>query len=408
VHHLPGIHDRHPAWSPDGIRLAFTCEAPGWSEVFVADVVDGGIAAAAARQLTDDGADFADLSWSPDGSTLVATRARHGVTDLVTVDTRTGAVTELAHGGTWGSPRWLPDGRVVATHESFAVAPRLCVVEGGAVRVLLAPTPAAVAATAHVVAQHVSYRSIDAREVHGWLYRPARASAEHRCPVVVQPHGGPTSVTGDEWDGVAQYFVDKGYGWFAINFRGSTTYGREYERANHGVWGVDDTGDCLAAHTFLAGLDWVDPTRIAIFGASYGSYLALASVVDDPEHRYACAAAKYGDCDILTSWAQGDLIGRLDLERMMGHPRGARAAYRAGSPVHRIEQLRVPILVAHGELDRRVSPEQSRELVAELRRFAKQYEYVTYPTEGHGLLRTEPFLHFHQRLERFLDWHLMP
>ena len=100
------------------------------------------------------------------------------------------------------------------------------------------------------------------------------------CPAVVVPHGGPTSVTGAEWDGIAQYFVAKGYAWFAPNFRGSTTYGRDYERANHGVWGVADTHDCLAAHDHLAGLDWVDGSRIAIFGASYGSYMALASVVD--------------------------------------------------------------------------------------------------------------------------------
>jgi dipeptidyl aminopeptidase/acylaminoacyl peptidase len=224
---------------------------------------------------------------------------------------------------------------------------------------------------------------------------------------VVQPHGGPTSVSGDEWDGIAQYFVDLGYAWFAINPRGSTTYGRDFERANHGVWGVADTFDCLAAHDHLAGLGWVDASRVAVFGASYGSYMALHSVVDDPRHRFACAVAKYGDCDILTSWAQSDLEGRLDLERMMGHPREHRAAYAAGSPIHRIEQLEVPIFVAHGELDDRVHPQQSEELVAALRRLDKQFEYVTYPTEGHGLLRAEPYLHFHRRLQRFLDWYLM-
>ena len=58
------------------------------------------------------------------------------------------------------------------------------------------------------------------------------------CPAVVYPHGGPTSCYGDEWDGHAQYFVDKGYAWLAINFRGSTGYGREFERLNHGDWGV--------------------------------------------------------------------------------------------------------------------------------------------------------------------------
>jgi dipeptidyl aminopeptidase/acylaminoacyl peptidase len=232
-----------------------------------------------------------------------------------------------------------------------------------------------------------------------------------RCtagPAVVQPHGGPTAVSGDEWDGVAQYFVAKGYAWFAPNFRGSTSYGRDYERADHGTWGVGDTHDCLAAYDHLVSLGWVDPSRVGIFGASYGSYLALASVVDDGEHRYACAITKYGDCDILTSWAQGDLVGRLDLERMMGHPRDHRAEYDAGSPIHRVEHLQVPIFVAHGELDDRVHPNQSKELVDALRRAGKQYEYVTYPTEGHGLLRPEPFLHFHRRLERFLDWYLMP
>ena len=408
AHHEEGMQDRSPAWSPDGAMLAFACEEPGWYEVFIVPAGEG--EGGEARQVTHDGADFADLTWSPDGASLLATRSRRGVTDLVSVDVATGAVTVLAEGGTWSSPRRLPGGGVVAVHEAFATPPRLCVVEAdGAVRVLHAPTPAAVTVAPHAVPAHVSYRSSDGLEVHGWLYRPAPGATDGRpCPVVVYPHGGPTSVTGDEWDGVAQYFVDKGYGWFAVNFRGSTSYGRDFERANHGVWGVADTADCLAAHTFLAGLDWVDPTRVAIFGASYGSYMALLSVVDDPEHRYACAVAKYGDCDILTSWAQGDLVGRLDLERMMGHPRDARGAYRAGSPVHRLEHLAAPLLVAHGERDERVSPAQSKELVAELQRLGKQYEYVTYPTEGHGLLRTEPFVHFHQRLERFLDWYLLP
>ena len=94
-------------------------------------------------------------------------------------------------------------------------------------------------------------------------------------PAVVYPHGGPTDCYADDWDGHAQYFVDKGYAWLAINFRGSTGYGRDFERKNHGVWGVDDTKDCLAAADYLRTLDWVDGERLGIFGASYGSYMAL-------------------------------------------------------------------------------------------------------------------------------------
>lgn len=402
--HRAGWHVRGPVWSPDCTTVAFVGEWPGWFEVFTVPA-EGGEPA----RLTADGADFSSLQWRPDGRSLVAVRSRRGVSDLVEVDAVDGAVRVLAAGGTWSHPRLLADGSVVAAHESFDTPARLCVVRpDGDVRELFAPTPAPVRAAPHVVPEHVSYTSSDGMEVHGWLYRPAGATADQPCPAVVHPHGGPTSVSADEWDGVVQYFVDKGYAWFQPNFRGSTTYGSAYERADHGVWGVDDTHDCLAAHDMLAGLDWVDTTRVAIFGGSYGSYMALTSVVDDPRYRFACAVAKYGDCDILTSWALGDLVGRLDLERMMRHPRDARDAYRAGSPIHRIEQLAVPILVAHGELDERVHPKQSVELVEALRRSGKQYEYVTYPTEGHGFLRPEPWLHFHRRLERFLDWYLMP
>ena len=84
--------------------------------------------------------------------------------------------------------------------------------------------------------------------------------------------------------------------------------------------------------------------------------MALLSVTDDPEYRYRCAVAKYGDCDITTSWAQGDREGVQDLERMMGPPSAAREAYIAGSPYHRLENIRVPLLIAHGERDERVSP----------------------------------------------------
>ena len=403
--HQPGFALRSPVWSPDGSHLAYASEWPGWYEVFVVHATDG----SAPRQLTAADADFADLSFTPDGAAVVGLRARHGVTDLVRIDAADGTVEVLATGGTWSSPRLLPDGGVAAVHESFTTPARLCRVgDDGTVTTLFAPTPASVTTAPHIVPEHVSYLSLDGMAVHGWLYRPVGASPDTPCPAVVQPHGGPTSVTGDEWDGVAQYFLAKGYAWFAINFRGSTTYGRDFERANQGVWGVADTHDCLAAADHLASLGWVDATRLGIFGASYGSYMALHSVVDDPDNRYACAVAKYGDCDILTSWAQGDLVGRLDLERMMGHPRTARAEYTAGSPIHRIEHLDVPVLIAHGELDERVSPRQSIELVEALRREGKQFEYVTYPTEGHGLLRPEPFLHFHRRLERFLDWYLMP
>ncbi|UCC89219.1 MAG: S9 family peptidase, partial [Anaerolineales bacterium] len=161
------------------------------------------------------------------------------------------------------------------------------------------------------------------------------------------------------------------------------------------------------AADYLAGLDWVDSSRLGIYGASYGSYLAVLALARDPLYRYKCGVAKYGDGDILTSWAQGDRAGREDLERQMGHPSANPTGYRAGSPVYDVANIRAPLLIMHGERDARVHPKQSEQLVEALKRADKTFEYVVYEDEAHGFLRKDNVLHFCATLERFLDWYLL-
>jgi dipeptidyl aminopeptidase/acylaminoacyl peptidase len=398
----PRMQDRAPAWSPDGATIAYVSERSGaWALHTVGRDGSG------ERQLTQDGADYGEPAWHPDGERVAVTRGVRNRYALAAVDAATGAVTDIAPGGVWGAPQWTASGALIGTYEDHATPPELRVLDNGATRTVLAPAPLAVRSAPHVAPQDVTFTSRDGLEIPGFLFRPRTATPDRPAPAIVYPHGGPTDAYMDLWDGQAQYFLDKGYAWLAVNFRGSTGYGREFERGNHDVWGVKDTWDCLAAADHLRTLDWVDGERLGIFGASYGSYMALLAITDDPEHRFRCAVAKYGDCDILTSWAQGDRGGVQDLERMMGHPATARAAYRAGSPIHRVANIEAPLLIAHGERDERVSPKQSEELVAGLRRAGKTFEYVTYPTEAHGLLRAGPQLHFYRRMERFLDWYLL-
>jgi dipeptidyl aminopeptidase/acylaminoacyl peptidase len=380
-------------------QIAYTLEDGDRVGVFLSD-----LEGSQHHQLAGGDRDFSNLAWLEDDTGLVAIATSRGRADLVQV-TLEGDVVALAAGGTWQSPVVTSNG-IVAVHEAFDVPARIVLIPtpDGGERVVYDGAPRQVRSAPHAKMERVVITSSGDMEIEGFLFRPADITTP--VPAVVYPHGGPTTHYGDEWDGNAQYFVDKGYAWLAINFRGSTSYGLEFERANHRDWGLGDVDDCIAAAHHLAGLDWVDPSRIAIYGASYGSYLALASLVRD-DNPFACAAAKYGDCDILTSWAQGDREGIEDMERMMGHPSQNRQGYRAGSPIHRIGRISKPILVAHGERDARVHPKQSQVLVDALDQIGATYEYVTYPTEGHGLLRKEPQLHFYRRLERFLDWYLM-
>ena len=400
---VPDMHDGGPQWSPDGRTIAYASERSGFYELHLVSR-DG----ENDRRLTSAGADHPEYEWHPDGTRLVAVRNERNRLHLVVVDASDGSAEVLARGGSWLSPHWTAAGDILAAYEDHATPGEFRrLTPGEAHATIHAPAPKAVRAAPHAELEEVAFESFDGTEIPGFLMRPRGASADDPVPAIVYPHGGPTDAYGDVWDGHAQYLLDKGYAWLAVNFRGSTGYGRDFERKNHGDWGVGDTKDCLAAADFLRTLDWVDGDRLGIFGASYGSYMALLAVTDDPEHRFRCAVAKYGDCDITTSWAQGDRSGVQDLERMMGPPSAARDAYIAGSAYHRLENVRVPLFIAHGERDDRVSPKQSEQLVERLRELGKTFEYVTYPTEAHGLLRAGPQLHFYRRLERFLDWHLM-
>src|SRR4051794_15252018 len=444
----PGMQDGAPAWSPDAATIVYVSERSGWRELHAVGRGGGDN-----RQLTDERADVSDAAWQPDGRRIAAVLGRRNRFDLVLVDAASGAVDPVAAGGAWSRPQWTAAGDLAVGYEDHAtpaelrrVAPRVADSDradrgdrsplsgasgtgdpvgaravgehgpaytgdgaGAAWEARAIHTPAAlpVRRAPHVAPEEVAYPSFDGLEIPAFLFRPREASGERPVAAIVAPHGGPTAAYIDEHDAEAQYFVDKGYAWLAPNFRGSTGYGRDFERLDHGVWGVDDTKDCLAAADYLRTLDWVDGERLAIAGGSYGSYMAVTAVAADAERRFRCAVALYGDVDILTSWAQGDRLGAQDLERMMGHPSTARAAYRTGSPVHRLENIQAPLLIAHGERDERVDPRQSEELVAELRRLGKTFEYLTYPTAGHGFRRAGPRLHFLRRLERFLDWYLL-
>ncbi len=398
----PNMHDGKPKWSPDGKTIAFISERSGYHQLFIYSVDAG-----QERQLTDIQHDIVEYEWSPDGSRILATRNNMGAYELVLVTLASGDITDvLVNYGVCSNPHWLPDGTTITyEYEDPQTPPDIHKFDltSTSTTQLTHSKPPVVDTLKQVIPERITYTSFDGMEIPAILYRPEKPNGA----AIVYPHGGPTSQYGLEWDYVAQYFVAKGYTWLANNFRGSTGYGIDFERANHDVWGVDDTKDCLAAADYLGELEWIDSERIGIFGASYGSYMATCSLAYDPDYRFACGVAKYGDCNILSSWSQGDLVGREDLERMMKHPTQNRSAYRDGSPIHQVDKIQKPLFIAHGLLDARVHPLQSEELIDGLNRYDKVYEYVTYADEGHGFLKRATKIDFYSRLERFLDWYLL-
>ncbi len=399
---VPGLRNWGARWSPDGAWLAFLSQRSGYNEIWLMRGNGQEL-----QQLTMVGADIGELAWSPDGKRLACTVNRGGAFDLALVSVPGGELRDVRQGhGVFAALNWAPDGKsLVAAYESWSQPPDLyrVLLPGGEMQQLTFSNPPALAANDLVQPERVSYESYDGLEIPAFLYRPQQPNGA----AVVYIHGGPSSLYGFDWDIFGQYLTAKGYTYFCPNYRGSTGYGLDFEKANYGDWGQGDVQDCLYAARYLATLSHIDPTRLAIFGSSYGGYLVACCLSRDDDNLYAAGISKYGDANLATSWAQCNRDLRLYTEIFLGHPRDNRAVFESGSPIYQVERVQKPVLILHGLLDHVVPPQASEEWAQALRRAGKRFEYKTYAGEPHGFLKRATQLDAYRRIERFLDWHLL-
>ena len=144
-------------------------------------------------------------------------------------------------------------------------------------------------------------------------------------------------------------------------------------------------------------------------GGSYGGYLTMCVLSRDPFYRFVCGIAKYGDSNLISSWAQCNRELRLYSKISLGHPARNCAVYEAGSPIHDLHRIKKPLLLLHGLEDDVVPPQASEEIVYELKRLDKVFEYKTYAGEPRGfLMRATPNWMPTNASNVFLDWYLLP
>lgn len=399
----PKVRAWMPRWSPDGQWLAFICQQGGYDDLWRIRP-DG----SELEQVTRLGLDIASFAWSPDGKLIALTVMRMGALDLGFWDLAARQYVELRRGlGAHANPNWAPDGSFLTfEYESPVQPPDLYRLElaSGEVTQLTFSTPPALAANKLVEPEIITYPSFDGLEIPAFLFRPVQSNGA----AVLYPHGGPSAPYAAEWDVLAQYLVAKGYTYLAPNYRGSTGFGVAFEHANYGDWGGGDMQDCLHGAKFLRSLPGIDPARIAILGGSYGGYLTNCCLARDPEYLFACGIAKYGDANLVSSWAQCKRVLRLYSEIFLGHPATQREAYVKGSPIYQVANVQKPLLLLHGLLDEVVPPEASEEWAQALKQHNKVFEYKTYANEAHGFLHHANLLDIYERIERFLDWYLLP
>ncbi len=252
----------------------------------------------------------------------------------------------------------------------------------------------------------IEYQARDGMAIHGYLTVPP-GSAGKNLPLVVNPHGGP--IERDTWgfDPEVQFLANRGYAVLRMNFRGSSGYGWDFTRAGFKEWGYKQQDDITDGVKWAIAQGIADPKRVCICGASYGGYATLVGLEKTPE-LYRCGICMAGVTDILRILKKREFNGnalelmKANAAQEIGDRKADRARLEQVTPLKHVDQIRVPVLMAHGELDPIVPVAEGRDMAKALKSRGKLYDFIVKEDEGHGFHKEENRIEFWKKVDEFL------
>jgi dipeptidyl aminopeptidase/acylaminoacyl peptidase len=257
--------------------------------------------------------------------------------------------------------------------------------------VLNQPSDSGLPAQAISIPRAVSFPSANGRTAHALLYLPASADvsapAGEKPPLLVTIHGGPTSSASPEFRLSTQYWTTRGFAVAAVDYGGSTGYGRPYRRLLDDAWGIVDVEDACAAAVWLAEQGLVDPDRLAIRGGSAGGFTTLAALAQ--QDVFAAGASHFGVADLGALARDTHKFESRYLDGLVGPWPEAEAVYLERSPLSHIDGFDRPLIVLQGDEDAVVPPAQAEAIVAALAAKQVPHAYLLFEGEQHGFRKAE-------------------
>ncbi|MCX7238810.1 MAG: prolyl oligopeptidase family serine peptidase [Burkholderiales bacterium] len=227
-------------------------------------------------------------------------------------------------------------------------------------------------------------------------------------PLIVMHYGGPwVRPIHWGWDPHVQFLASRGYAVFMPAPRASTGFGIKLYKAGWKQWGLGMQDDVTDGVQQLIKDGVADPKRICIAGASYGGYLTMMGLVKEPS-LYRCGINWVGVTDpsfmFTVTWTDFSRseAARYSIERLIGDPETDKEQFKRTSPVVRASEIKQPVLMAYGGLDRRVPIINGEKMRDALLPHNKKVEWIVYPDEGHGWLTVANNVDFWTRVEKFL------
>ncbi|PNP55333.1 hypothetical protein THARTR1_04475 [Trichoderma harzianum] len=371
-----------PRWGVDGNTLFFAQETSGYRQLYKLDPTIYEKKGTKPEKIELRGLETSELGevLLLEGSrtfvpvterTLVAAVTSNGTQRLVTIDLKDNSWREAADGDRLCEIIWDAVARLDDSH---------VLVVGSGTDVPQAP---------HTVC--LSSKGFPNHTIYGFFWEPTsdkyKLDVSVPFPLIIYAHGGPTGHKGPGISYRIQYFTSRGYGFFALNYAGSTGYGREYRSSLWGNWGHVDAADADAAAKYFGQIGSVG--KIGITGPSAGGYNTLQCLTRFPD-TFAGGVCAAGISDLkkfdekthkLESRYAAKLLGLTEL--MSDEERDE--IYKERSALFHVDKIKSPLLLVHGQEDTVVPLEQARLIAASLEKKGEAVKLVEFPGDGHML-----------------------
>lgn len=248
----------------------------------------------------------------------------------------------------------------------------------------------------------VHYPSRDGKfTISAWAYVPNNIVRDQKYPAIVYIHGGPASQSMDSFNRFIQYMNNQGYLVIALNYRGGTGYGREFQEGNRHDAGGEELNDVLGAADFIQRTGFVDPSKLIVMGGSYGGYLTMMAVTRHPE-MWAAGVPIVPFVNWFTEFENEDPQLQEYDRLFMGDPVKDKALWHDRSPINFIDRVKAPLLILAGGNDPRCPKSESEQVAAAIKKHGGTAILKIYENEGHGFSRVENQIDAYQRVADFL------
>ena len=232
--------------------------------------------------------------------------------------------------------------------------------------------------------------------LNGWMVKPIDFDSNKQYPVLMTQYSGPNSqkVTDKFSIGWEQVLATEGYVVACVDPRGTGARGEEFRKVTYLQLGKYETIDQIATAKYLGGLNYIDASRIGIWGWSYGGFMSLHCMTQGADYFKAGIAVAP-----VTNWRYYD---NIYTERFMRTPQENAAGYDDNSPISHVDKLKGKLLIVHGTGDDNVHLQNSLEISEAFVQANKQFDMFFYTNRNHGIYGGNTRYHLYVKMLNFL------